>query len=217
VQLVRPRSADIKFKLPYHGASVYSYLKGQLQFQHFGKQSSSEARLIVDAPASDLEEYPRSLYNRHVHDDCLFHHNFVTRLEHLDAPNKVKLSYDQHMAHEILCEWMDKALESDDLSGISDTEKRKTWATALLRQVDDMYNTTLGLCLCSHVQQIAQLRDHPIVDDDEAVLAITAPAEDIATEEQKVKMQRLWKKNMNTDVERRKEKMQKQLESQIPV
>jgi hypothetical protein len=216
VQLVRPRCADIKFKLPYHGASTYSYLKGELRFQHFGKQSSSEARLLVDAPQTEVEEYGRQLYNRHIHDDCLFYHNFVTRLEHQEAPNKIKLSYDQHMAHEIICQWMKKACDEEDFSGLKNSEERKSWVSKTLKDIDNMYDRTLGLCLCPEVQEFAKLREGTI-NEEEAVLAITPPDEVQATPEQQIQMRRLWKKNTNADVERRKQKMQKQLQDQIQV
>lgn len=48
-------------------------------------------------------------------------------------------------------------------------------------------------------------------DEDAAVLSITEPPEEAATEEEKATLQKLWKKNMNKDVERRKIKMQRQL------
>jgi hypothetical protein len=120
------------------------------------------------------------------------------------------------MAHEILCEWMDRAMSDADFSGMDDESRRKGWVASMLKQVDEMYDQTLGLCLCPKVQCAVQLRDQAL-SEEEAVMAITAPAEDVATEEEKIKMQRLWKKNMNADVEKRKQKMQKQLESQIPV
>lgn len=121
VQLLRPRSADLKFKLPYHGPSCYSFLQGQAEYQLFGKQSTSETRLIVDAPLSSTGEYAREVYNRHVHDDCMFYHNFVTRMEHMDSSHKIKLSYDQHMAHDIFCEWMQRAYQDPEaISGIAD-------------------------------------------------------------------------------------------------
>lgn len=40
----------------------------------------------------------------------MFYHNFVTRMEHMDAPNKIKLSFDQHAAHDIFAQWMNRSL-----------------------------------------------------------------------------------------------------------
>ena len=150
-----------------------------------------------------MSNLSRDLYNRHTHDDCMFHHNFVTRLEHLDAPNKIKLSYDQHMAHEIICSWMDRALQDEDFSGITDLSLRKEWVQSTLKEMDGMYAQTLGLCLCKRVQDFATLREEPLTEE-AAVQAITAPDEVQATEEQQIQMRRLWKKNMTTEGERRR-------------
>ena len=59
MQLLRPRSAQLKFKLPYHGPTSYSYLKGDVYYQLFGKHSTSEVRLVVDAPLQEELDFPR--------------------------------------------------------------------------------------------------------------------------------------------------------------
>jgi hypothetical protein len=85
----------LRFHLPFNGPSHYSYLKGQLYLQTFVQGLSTEVRLCVDAPLNSFEKYPRQLYSREVHEDCMFHHNFVTRRVHLDSdrPIKVKLIF----------------------------------------------------------------------------------------------------------------------------
>lgn len=227
VQLIRPRSADLKFKLPYHGPSRYSFLHGQLQFQLFGKQSTSEARLIVDAPASPEDKYARVVYSRHVHDNCMYYHNFMTRLEHLDSASKIKLSYDQHMSHAILCEWMHRAFNDQNMSGIPDLEARKEWIGSIIKELHETYKQSLGLGLCSALQTFCPDIEFP-TDEEAALLAIEQPlpaaasaaetllleGDDVTQHEKQV--QRLWRKNMNHDVARRKLKMQRQLQEQIP-
>lgn len=217
MQLIRPRSADLKFKLPYHGASCYSFLKGQLEFLFFSKQSTSEARLVVDTPpicaaASSVseDEYPRHVYNRHVHDDCMFYHNFVTRMEHHTSSSKIKLSYDQHMGHEVLCEWVGFAKAASPVD-----DSTNLWISQTLQEIDALYNRSLGMSLCPALQTFANLPCP--VDEDAAALVIAIPTverNEISLDE-KTLMQRLWKKNTNKDVERRRLKMQKQLEDQI--
>lgn len=85
VQLLRPRSAQLKFKLPYHGPAQYSYLKGEINAQLFAKQTTSEIRLTVDAPLDEMQEYPRFLYDKQQHEDSMYHHNYVVRMQHTEV------------------------------------------------------------------------------------------------------------------------------------
>ena len=133
VQLLRPRSAQLKFKLPYHGPSTYSYLKGDMHMQLFGKHSTSEVRLTVDAPLEESDAYPRFMYNRQDHEDCLYHHNFVMRMQHLDSSSRIRISYDQNAAHEIFKTWTDRAIHDVSLSGISDEAVRQDWAVGRIK------------------------------------------------------------------------------------
>ena len=156
----------------------------------------------------------REVYNRHAHDDCMFYHNFETRLEHLSSSNKVKLSYDQHMAHEIICEWTQRAISDKSVSNIEDDKTRKHWVGHKIHELHDSYTRSLGLNLSTALQAFADL-GYP-QDDEAAALSICAPIEEEATEEERNQMRRLWKKNMNFDVEKRKLKMQKQIQEKIP-
>ncbi len=51
VHILRPRSAMLKFRMPFEGYSNYSYLKGKMYLQTFGSKSSTEVSLCVDAPS----------------------------------------------------------------------------------------------------------------------------------------------------------------------
>jgi hypothetical protein len=88
MHVLRPRSAMLKFRLPFNDEN-YSYLKGKMYLQPFVQKSSTEVRLCVDSPLSD--SYPRDLYNAKLHESCLFHHNCVTRRMHLASDCKIKV------------------------------------------------------------------------------------------------------------------------------
>ena len=138
VQLLRPRSAQLKFKLPYHGPSQYSYLKGQVNAQLFSKHSTSEIRLTVDAPADETQEYPRYMYDKQQHEDSMYHHNFVTRLEHTNAPNRIRISFDQNAAHNIFSQWKERVANDASITGIQSPAERMRWA-----------KTRIQVCACT--------------------------------------------------------------------
>jgi hypothetical protein len=206
VQILRPRSSDIKFKLPYHGPCYYSYLDGKLAFQLFGKQSTSEVRLVVDAPAGGTDpsaEYARRMFNRQEHDDCMFHHNFVTRMEHMESDEKIKLSYDQHAAHDIIKDWMQHASTKENM--------QQEDICRLIKDLDIMYDSSLAIQYCPELRTCIGMG--PIDTEKEAEFvggshgAYTSSAECAEMHQQrKVQMQRLWKKNMNVDVEKKRTK-----------
>lgn len=145
VQLLRPRSSQLKFKLPYHGPATYSYLKGDIYFQLFGKHSTSEVRLMVDAPSNEGQDFPRFLYSRQDHEDSLYHHNFVTRMQHLDSSSRIRISYDQNAAHSIFNAWKDRALQDASISGISDVPTRNMWVAIRIKELDQAFDRALGL------------------------------------------------------------------------
>jgi hypothetical protein len=93
IHVVRPRSAMLKFRLPFFKDTDqnYSYLKGEMYLQLFAQKSSTEVRLCVNSPAISTG-YERELYNSETHDDCLFYHNCVTRRMHMDSECKIKVS-----------------------------------------------------------------------------------------------------------------------------
>lgn len=188
VQLLRPRSAQLKFKLPYHGPSTYSYLKGDVYTQLFGKQSTSEVRLWVDAPANENTTYPRYLYNRQEHEQSLYHHNAVTRTQHMDASNRVRVSFDQHAAHDIFNTWKNRASEDVTLSGISDAQSRHQWIAGRIKELDNAFDRALGLRI-SH-----ELRPYLFVENPDIDLSLSSGGI-MQMAIPKTDARRMWKRN----------------------
>ena len=87
---------------------------------------------------SEEEEYPRFLYNRQEHEDSLYHHNTVVRMEHLVSPSRaqhrIRMSFDQQAAHDIFGRWTERALVDDvSLSGIADEDRRHAWVASRIQ------------------------------------------------------------------------------------
>lgn len=61
-QLMRPRKASLKFRLPYQGGRT-RYLAGQILLQPWAPDNSSETRLIAGPDYEGLVEYDADLYN----------------------------------------------------------------------------------------------------------------------------------------------------------
>lgn len=167
VQLLRPRSAQLKFKLPYHGSTQYSYLKGDVNAQLFGKHSTSEIRLTVDAPLDEMQQYPRFMYDKQTHEDSMYHHNFVTRLEHTNAPNRIRLSFDQHAAHHLFAQWKDRALADAGISGIRGEVERKAWVQSRIRELDQAFDRSLGLRMSEQLR--SDVVGHDMAQTGEAI------------------------------------------------
>ncbi len=214
VQILRPRSSDIKFKLPYHGPCCYNYLDGKLAFQLFGKQSTSEVRLVVDAPSGGTDctaGYARRTFNRQEHDDCMFYHNFVTRMEHMDSDAKIKLSYDQHAAHDIIKDWVHHAKTKENMS--------EQTIAMLLQDLDGMYESSLALQFCPQLRERMGMLPLDIHKEQEFVGGSYGEYEcgagtEATHQQRKVQMQRLWKKNMNVDIEKKRLKNMESIRQQ---
>ena len=90
---LKPRSAMLKFDLPYREGKSYSYVKGQMCLQPFAPKSGTEVKLVVDSqPCVHFSgEYPREVYDSNAHDECMFFHNSKTRLMHVDSNSKIKV------------------------------------------------------------------------------------------------------------------------------
>lgn len=191
MQLLRPKSAQLKFKLPYHGPSTYSYLKGDVYVQLFGKQSTSEVRLWVDAPVDEATAYPRYLYNRQEHENSLYHHNMVTRTQHLGANNRIRVSFDQHAAHDIFNTWKNRALEDVTLSGIKDVQARHEWIAARIKDLDDAFDRALGMRISQELKPYLSVGSEMATASTESggggIMQMAIPKTDA---------RRMWKRNM---------------------
>jgi hypothetical protein len=112
VEILRPRAASLKFRMQISSSSRgnedgkgaaaaaslqrLEYLDGTLSLQPFAHRASTEVRLFVDAKESRDDRstkysYPTRAYDSCVHDACMFHHNFVTRRQHLQSPARIKV------------------------------------------------------------------------------------------------------------------------------
>jgi hypothetical protein len=95
LHVLKPRSALLKFNLPYQGAKSYSYMSGTMLLQPFAQKMCTEVQLVVDRPkpsmSSLLSTYPRELYSSQAHDECMLFHNVVTRTEHMRSDARIKV------------------------------------------------------------------------------------------------------------------------------
>jgi len=95
VHALRPRSALLKFNIPYQGGKSYSFIQGEMFLQPFTQRACTEVRMVVDSPMangfSQSVSYPRQLYSSQAHDECMFYHNTVTRTEHLRSDARIKV------------------------------------------------------------------------------------------------------------------------------
>jgi hypothetical protein len=78
VRCMRPRVSMLKFRLPFV-PGVTEYLDGVLHLPVWGGRSTSEVRLVVQAPADPAAEYPVRKYDHMRHSDAMFRHNIVSR------------------------------------------------------------------------------------------------------------------------------------------
>lgn len=160
--------------------------------QLFGKQTTSEVRLMVDAPLDEMQEFPRCMYNKQDHEDSLYHHNFKTRTEHLDASNRIRISFDQHAAHAIFAQWKERAMQDADVSGIADAGQRSAWATARIQELDQAFDRALGLRMSE------QLREDVL--SSQAQVATTGTGFDpLFDKQKKLSTGRMWRKNLQTN------------------
>lgn len=158
--------------------------------QLFGKQTTSEVRLMVDAPLDEMQEFPRCMYNRQDHEDTLYHHNFKTRTEHLEATNRIRISFDQHAAHAIFAQWKERALRDACISGIKDAEQRSAWATERIQDLDAAFDRALGLRMSE------QLREDVL---SAAPVATGIGFDPLFDKQKKLSTGRMWRKNLMTN------------------
>jgi hypothetical protein len=104
-----PRSALMRFTLPYVDGKNYSYMKGEMRLQPFAARTSAEVRLSVDydgsnsggearacGSSSSARVYPKKVYDSEAHDECMFYHNTVTRTQHVHSASRVKVKDPAH-------------------------------------------------------------------------------------------------------------------------
>lgn len=161
VETIVPKQALLRLVIPYdHEGGVVEYLGGEMHVQPFAKRSSTEVRLLVSPPTSVNEEdgeatYPVVTYDCATHEECMFHHNCVTRREHIrekDAPrtDKRPISYDHRLAHGIIQSWVDKTRADPEhmTGGIISREHPgivERHVTGIIRGLDKLYGKMLGL------------------------------------------------------------------------
>lgn len=125
VEAMKPRQALLRFKLPYDSPTKVEYLSGTHYIQPFTKRSSTETRLEVSVPQKRDGKYSTTPYDCRVHEEVMFHHNNVTRREHLvrdpegsgARASSVSSSYDHRLAHAIISDWVDRAMVDPDING----------------------------------------------------------------------------------------------------
>lgn len=164
--------------------------------QLFGKQSTSEVRLSVDAPLEEGQEFARCMYNRQDHEDILYHHNYKTRMEHAEATNRIRISFDQHAAHAIFAQWKERALQDADISGIQDPARRREWTVARIQELDHAFDRALGLRMSE------QLRDDVLGSGQQMMQTGLNMADPLFDKVKKLSTGRMWRRNISGGVKR---------------
>jgi hypothetical protein len=159
-------------------------------------------RLWVDAPLDEGTAYPRYLYNRQEHERSMYFHNMVTRMQHLDASNRIRVSYDQHAAHGVFNSWKNRAMEDVTLSGIEDEQQRYEWIAARIKELDNAFDRALGLRV-SHELKPYLFVGSSMGGDDVMQMAIA-----------KTDTRRMWNRNGNRKRNRKLQMQQQQQQQQ---
>ena len=148
----------------------------------------------MDAPINENTAYPRYLYNRQEHEDSLYHHNTVTRTQHLEATNRVRVSFDQHAAHDIFNSWKNRASEDISLSGIEDVEARHEWIASRIKELDNAFDRALGLRICQEIKPYLLLQGSAAGGGDDSVMMSCGGIMQMAIP--KTDARRMWKRNV---------------------
>lgn len=150
VEIIKPRQALLRFKIPYEGMESVEYLAGDLYLQPFTKRSSTEVRLQVSPPDETSGMYATTRYGVKEHEECMFFHNSVTRRQHIlppDAERPVKrpVSYDHMLAHAILSDWKERAMVDPDINHELQGAALDDHIRSMIRGLDMIYGKILGL------------------------------------------------------------------------
>lgn len=154
VERMRPRQAFVRFRVPYEGPAKVGYLDGDLYLQPFTKRSSIETRLHVAQPDRATGAYTKRLYDCKAHEECMFHHNCVTRRAHI-GPRRVDengrpvgkriIAFDHKLAHGILHAWVERARHDPDVSHGLQGAALDRHIHGVLLGLDIIYGKMLGM------------------------------------------------------------------------
>jgi hypothetical protein len=113
-EIMEPSAAMLKFRLPYT-PGVSEYLDGEIHFQAFASETSSETRLVIDKTRFPYG-HPRE-YNHEEYENYLYRFNRCTRIQSdtcdADATiaplfGDVPMSYDAHTFIQVVREYLAK-------------------------------------------------------------------------------------------------------------
>lgn len=79
-KIMRPRASILKFRLPYTPGES-EYLDGDLYFQAFASETSSECRLVID---NERHAYRTRMYNHEEYENIMYRFNRCTRVQELN-------------------------------------------------------------------------------------------------------------------------------------
>jgi|SRR5579862_1029264 len=82
VKLLKPKASMLKFRLPWEAGKT-SYLDGKIFFPVWGRETTTECRLITTL--EDLEK-GEILYDNKKYEEQMFYFNRVTRVQYYDHP-----------------------------------------------------------------------------------------------------------------------------------
>jgi hypothetical protein len=80
-EIMKPMACMLKFRLPYTGGET-KYLDGDIHFQAFAAETSSECRLII---SKEKHKYTQRVYNHEQYENYMYRFNRCTRVQPIDA------------------------------------------------------------------------------------------------------------------------------------
>lgn len=122
---LRPKYSLLKFKLPF-GDGFTEYLKGEIHFPIFGRQNTSESRLLV----SSEDNFAKILYSNRYYERRMAYFNMVTRVSYyihdIKTVKGLDHCYDCASEVRILTQYLNKFKKHDttveDLSNLITTQ-----------------------------------------------------------------------------------------------
>lgn len=87
-EIMHPEACMLKFRLPYTPGET-EYLDGDIHWQAFAAETSSETRLVVNKAQ---HAYKMRVYNHELYENCMYRFNRCTRIQSLDAFDVSSLS-----------------------------------------------------------------------------------------------------------------------------
>jgi hypothetical protein len=115
-KIIRPEVAMLKFRLPYTPGTT-EYLSGDIYFQAYATETSSESRLVIDSTEHPYSSAALRTYDHEKYENFLYRFNRCTRVQPDDSEENAYIrdlfgespfSYDSWALISIVREYMNK-------------------------------------------------------------------------------------------------------------